>query len=470
MPSTESNRVTAGELAQYDLFRDDSPEALEWLASHFEVLTAEAGTIVVTEGQPANRFSFILEGEIHFGRASEAYGAAFVGKAGMAVGVLPFSRMKVYKGRGVAITHCRVAEMDVAHLPELIYRAPRLTQKLVNEMTDRTRELTQFDERKNKMLALGKLSAGLAHELNNPASAALRSSGRLRDVLLARRKEAIAFRAAPIPKEADALLIALNEHLEDCAKAPMSVDPLERADQEGELGDWLETVGAPAELAGDLIGAGAGIEQLQPLAKLLSPEAMTRGLRILVADYQILCLTGEVEEASKRISDLVQAVKQYSYMDRTPFSQVNIEEGINVTLRMFQHQIKHGYQVKLSYSSEVPPIAANGSELNQIWTNLIDNALDAMKENADGDRVLEIRTAREPFHVLVEVADNGPGMTPDVQSRIFEPFFTTKAVGEGTGLGLDIVRRIVENHKGTIRVTSQPGRTVFEVRLPLPSA
>jgi len=163
-------------------------------------------------------------------------------------------------------------------------------------------------------------------------------------------------------------------------------------------------------------------------------------------------------------------VKEYSYMDRTQMAQVRLEDGINVTLRMFQHQIKHGYQVKLDYAENVPAIAANGSELNQVWTNLIDNALDAMKNNPEGDRVLSIRTAREHSFVLVEVADNGPGMPEEVQSHIFEPFFTTKPVGEGTGLGLDIVRRIVENHKGTICVESCPGRTVFEVRLPVSQA
>lgn len=463
-------RVTVEELAEFELFRDDSTEALEWLAEQLEVVEFAAGEVAFVEGQIADKFVLILEGEVHYGRSADGYATAFIGKRGMAVGVLPFSRMKVYRGRGVASTKLRVAQMSVNHLRELIIRAPNLTQKLVSEMTDRTREFTQYDERKNKMLALGKLSAGLAHELNNPASAALRSSGRLREVLMERRRNYFEIRKEVMPPEADTILVELNKRLADCLRSPMVLDALERADREADMSDWLDEVGAPGSLASDLVDAGIGIEQLRPLAAMLTPHAASIGLAILVADYQILCLTSEIEEASKRISNLVQAVKEYSYMDRTQMAQVRIEDGINVTLRMFQHQIKHGYQVKLDYAEGLPLISANGSELNQIWTNLIDNALDAMKGNPEGDRVLSIRTAVELCNVLVEIADNGPGMPEELLSRIFEPFFTTKPVGEGTGLGLDIVRRIVENHKGTIHVESQPGRTAFEVRLPLERA
>jgi signal transduction histidine kinase len=191
------------------------------------------------------------------------------------------------------------------------------------------------------------------------------------------------------------------------------------------------------------------------------------GLRILAYDHQILCLTREIEEASRRISDLVQAVKSYSYMDQTPLSEVDVENGIDVTLRMFQHQLKHGIEVRRQFAKDIPKIPANGGELNQIWTNLIDNAIGAMKSQSNGEKILTVRTALEPEGVLVEFTDNGPGIPAEIRGRIFEPFFTTKPVGEGTGLGLDIVQRIVRQHQGTIRVESQPGRTAFQVRLPL---
>ena len=190
-------------------------------------------------------------------------------------------------------------------------------------------------------------------------------------------------------------------------------------------------------------------------------------MRLLAYDHQIICLTHEIEEASRRISDLVQAVKSYSYMDQTPLSEIDVEQGIDVTLRMFQHQLKHGFEVKRNFAGNLPKIPANGSELNQIWTNLIDNAISAMCSMSNSQKILQVCTALEPGAVLVEFIDSGAGIPKEIQGRIFDPFFTTKPVGEGTGLGLDIVQRIVHNHQGTIRVESKPGRTIFQVRLPL---
>jgi signal transduction histidine kinase len=356
--------------------------------------------------------------------------------------------------------------MPVTELRELVYRAPNLAQKLVSEMTDRTRESTQNTERTSKMLAMGKLAAGLAHELNNPASAAVRSSILLAETLMLRRREAIAMRGEVMTAEARGMIIGLSESIAECAH-DREVDELERADRESELADWLESKKMPSELAADLLGAGITPEKMEPLTKLMSADNAARGLRLLAYDHQILCLTREIQEATRRISDLVQAVKTYSYMDQTPISEVDVEAGIDVTLRMFQHQLKHGFEVKKKFSGRLPKIPANGSELNQVWTNLIDNAISAMGAMPEGEKALEVSTTLEPDAVLVQFADSGPGIPKEIQGRIFDPFFTTKPVGEGTGLGLDIVQRIVRNHQGTIRVESKPGRTVFQVRLPL---
>jgi signal transduction histidine kinase len=198
----------------------------------------------------------------------------------------------------------------------------------------------------------------------------------------------------------------------------------------------------------------------------MSTETAAYGLHLLAYDHQIICLTQEIEEATRRISELVQAVKSYSYMDQTPLSEVDVEQGIDVTLRMFQHQLKHGFEVKRKFAGDLPKIPANGSELNQVWTNLIDNAISAMRSETNGEKTLEVCTSREPEAILVEFTDNGPGIPAEIQGRIFDPFFTTKPVGEGTGLGLDIVQRIIRNHQGTVRVESKPGRTTFQVRLP----
>jgi signal transduction histidine kinase len=226
-------------------------------------------------------------------------------------------------------------------------------------------------------------------------------------------------------------------------------------------------VGVSGELASELVDAGITSGRIAPIVPLVTTAALDHGLRILVADHQVLCLTRELEEASRRISDLVQSIKSYSYMDQSPVAEVAVEEGIDVTLRMFQHQLKHGVQVSREFAKDFPRVQANGSALNQIWTNLIDNALDAMESLPPGQpKRLSVRTCVEPGGILVEIGDNGPGIPPEVQSRIFDPFFTTKPVGEGTGLGLDIVQRIVRNHKGSIQVESEPGRTVFQVRLP----
>jgi signal transduction histidine kinase len=458
-------RPTADELAAFPLFADDDRAALQWLADHFEVRCYEAGDVLVQEGTPAKEFFVVLEGEVQFRMVGDPYASVFVRVAGQPSGVLPFSRMKVVRGRATAVRPTRIVAMPATELRELVYRAPNLAQKLVGEMTDRTRETTRMVERTEKMLALGKLSAGLAHELNNPASAVVRSAAMLRETLMRRRRDAVLMRGEPIPPEAQTIIAVLGESINECASTNHS-DALERADLASDLADWLEQQGAPSELAGDLVEAGITAEQLAPLTKLISKETFSRGLRILVCDYQILCLTHEIEEASRRISSLIQAVKSYSYMDQTPLSEVDVEEGIDVTLRMFQHQLKHGIRVERQFDGHLPKIPANGSELNQIWTNLIDNAIGAMAAVTNGEKVLEVRTAIEPEFVLVEITDNGAGVPPEIQGRIFDPFFTTKPVGEGTGLGLDIVQRIVRTHQGLIRLESRPGRTVFQVRLP----
>jgi len=459
-------RVTAQELLQFPLFNDEKAEAVEWIAGQMEVRRYEAGDVIAREGDPAREFVVILQGELHF--RPSAYDEIIVTTAGQATGVLPFSRIKTWVGRGWAAQATRIGAMDASHLPELVYRAPLLAQRLVSQMTDRTRAFTRMEESSNRLLSLGKLAAGLAHELNNPASAAVRSSARLREVLTERRKYAIAMLGKVLPEGVSEIIADITQTISECSESPGTIDALERADLESDLAEQLESLGVPGELSPGLVDARITAEQIRPLASLVSRDVLTLGLRILVADHEIVCLTRELEEASRRISDLVQAVKSYSYMDQSPVAEVDVEQGIDVTLRMFQHQLKHGVQVSRQFAQNLPRIRANGSALNQIWTNLIDNALDVMENlPPEQPKVLLVRTCAEPTGILVEIVDNGPGIPTDVQSRIFDPFFTTKPVGEGTGLGLDIVQRIIRNHKGSIRVESSPGRTAFQVRLPL---
>lgn len=466
MSQSAPERVTAEELFQLPIFEGESLEAVEWIASQLEVRRFEPGDVMVREGDPVRDFMIVLEGEMHF--RPSGFDEIIVATAGRATGILPFSRMKTAAGRGWAVQPTKVGTMDASLHRELVYRAPILAQRLVSEMTERTRMFTRMEESSNRLLALGKLAAGLAHELNNPASAAVRSSARLREVLTERRKYAIAMLGNVLPQRAREIMSEVTRNLTECASTPGTIDALERADLESDLADWLTSKGLPGELASGLVDAQVTAEKIQPLTSLISTEVLTLGLRLLVADFEILCLTRELEEASRRMSDLVQAVKSYSYMDQNPVAEVDVEKGIDVTLRMFQHQLKHGIEVSRQFTQNLPRIRANGSALNQIWTNLIDNAIHALESLPAGQpKLLHIRTCVEPDGILVEIVDNGAGIPAEVRSRIFDPFFTTKPVGEGTGLGLDIVQRIIRNHKGSIRVESVPGRTMFQVRLPL---
>lgn len=459
--------VTAEELAQLDLFQDDTHAALEWLAERFEVRCLDAGELFVKSGQEARELIVVLEGELHFESESDRYGGAFVLLPGFAGGVLPFSRLRVYRGTGVAAKWTRALWMDASNLRELVYRAPCLGEKLVNRMIDRVRDMEQRSERTNKMLALGKLSAGLAHELNNPASAVVRSSARLRELLALRREHAIALKGEVLPPEAQTVMLSLSDAIAEAARNPVRMNELERSDREEELAQWLEMQQLPGELAPALTEAGIDATRIAPLLPLISRESSTHGLHILAADLEEANLTREIEEAAHRIADLIQAVKSYSYMDHVSTDDVDVEAGIDVTLRMFQHKLKHkSIEIQRHFDGNLPRIKANGGELNQIWTNLIDNAIYAMWDAPA--KTLEVRTCMERATILVEIADSGTGIPPEAQARIFDAFFTTKPVGKGTGLGLDIVYRIVRNHHGTISFKSSPGRTVFQVRLPLP--
>jgi len=234
------------------------------------------------------------------------------------------------------------------------------------------------------------------------------------------------------------------------------LDALERADREEEMEEWLRARGMDEGLAGGVVEAGG------------SPEGMSEEqLRRVVRDREIGALTREIEEAAGRISELIHAVKSYTYMDQTPTREVDVVEGLEVTLRIFQHRLKQGVTVRKDFAEGLPEVQGNGSELNQIWTNLIDNALDAMEGVPAEAQVLEVKACGDAECVTVEITDSGPGIPAEIQGRIFDPFFTTKGVGDGTGLGLDLVRRIVRAHEGSVRVESRPGRTMFAVRLPV---
>jgi signal transduction histidine kinase len=316
------------------------------------------------------------------------------------------------------------------------------------------------------MMALGKLSAGLAHELNNPASAVKNAAVNLQETVAALRTASLHLDKRALAAEQRVFLAQLEcdwskEH------PPAALDSLDRSDREEEIGSWLESRGLEnaRQLAPGLVDAGCDLKTLQGLAERFDGPTLQDVVTRLTASFTINRLVEQIANGTSRIGELVRAIKTYSYMDQAGEQEIDVHEGLESTLIMFHHRLKYGISVVRQYDRSIPRICAFGGELNQVWTNLIDNAIDAM--NGKGELV--VRTASEFGRVLVEIRDNGSGIEPEIIDRIFEPFFTTKQVGDGTGLGLDTVYRIVQQHRGEVRAESQPGKTSFQVRLPVAS-
>jgi signal transduction histidine kinase len=454
------------EFRNIPIFADLTDEELGWLADHSEVATAEAGEIVIHENDPADTMIIYLEGETDGRRESAGPDApVYTARAGMVTGMLPFSRMTHYTITARAVTPLRVARIAKTFFPEMLNKIPSLGPRLVGILSDRVREATKQDLAREKLASLGKLSAGLAHELNNPAAAAARAANTLRGIFDKREQASLEIDQQNLPPEARASLRMIETKAREMQLDGQPKNALELSDMQSELQSWLEDHGVDDgwEVAPVLADAGVRVEHLERLAQKFSAPAMGAVIRRFGATLEISRLLTDIEHSSCRISELVKAIKEYSFMDEAPRQEVDVAKGIESTLVMLNHKLKHGVSVVKNFDPNLPRIFSYGSELNQVWTNLIDNAADAMK----GKGELRIRTMREGDEVLVEFVDNGPGIPPEIQTKIFDPFFTTKPIGEGTGLGLDTVYRIVRKHRGNVSVVSRPGNTCFRVRLPI---
>jgi signal transduction histidine kinase len=448
-------------LRRTPVLADLTEDQLDWLASRVEERSFGPGDVVNREGEVPEHLYIVLEGEVQ-ARPEAASGPdvpVYIATAGQVTGLLPHSRMNRYTRTGRAVVPSRLAFLHKSHFDEMLEVIPPLGPRLLAIMADRIRETTKSDIQYEKLAALGKLAAGLAHELNNPVAAALSSASsllsaldRLRGILSEGAPEAVA------QFEDEAIRAAL-------ACTPM--DALTRSDREEELGAALSGWNVPNawDLAPDLVDAGLDAARLHALTGTLGEAGAGAALQRLASLLLLYKLASDIRESTGRVSDLVRAIKEYSWMDTTPEREVDIHHGLETTLTILKHRWKRGIRVERDYEHDLPPLCAHGGELNQVWTNLINNAIDAMADT-DGEKVLRIRTEKQAETVLVEIVDTGAGIPPDIKDRIFEPFFTTKKQNEGTGLGLDLVHRIVRKHKGDIRVESKPGRTCFQVRLP----
>ena len=443
----------------------DQPQAdLEWFVAQSEERRVNVGEITVKEDTPADIMFVMFEGEMRARRENGPQdGPVFTAQAGDVTGVLPFSRMKTFSVTGRAVLPIHSLAFPTTKFPELFQRMPELSQRLVGLLTDRVRYITREEQQREKLAALGKLSAGLAHELNNPSAAARRSAASLRDCLERLR---VAGRTSKLGPEDCGLLAQREEEIRVALKPPEFKDEFARVEREEAIQSWLETrsVAEAWKLAPLLADANLTDAHLESFAGAagtsLGPE-LTRFGTLLEMER----IADELEHSTARISELIKAIKEYSYMDQAPLQEVDIKNSLETTLIIMHHKLKRGIVVTREFAPDLPKVMAYGSELNQVWTNLIDNAADAMKEKGK----LLVRAVRENDYVLVEIADDGPGIPPEVQSRIFEPFYTTKGVGEGTGLGLDVVHRIVKKMRGLINVKSVPGDTRFQVRIPIQS-
>ena len=451
------------DLRKIEVFTDLPQEQLAWLAEHSLELHFQPGEIMGREGDPLDNLTVILEGEIRVQRGSGAGEIIFRGFAGQVTGLLPYSRLTHYAGTSRAVLATRIVALHRNHFPEMLKRMPVLGQRLVSIMADRIRETARIETQRDKLAALGKLSAGLAHELNNPAAAAQRATASLREALETVRETSIRLARHALSAEQREIITRFEREAEQSSN--ISSDPLAQSDREERINAWLDARHVPDawKIAPAIADAGVELPKLETLADQVGDEVLSDALTRIASLITGAKLIDEIEISTKRISYLVQAIKEYSYMDQAAMKEVDLHQGLENTLTILQYKLKCGINVVRDYDESLPRICAFGGELNQIWTNLMANAIEAMH----GKGELRVRTAKEFDRVLVEIGDNGPGIPLDVQPHIFEPFFTTKGVGEGSGLGLDTVARIIRNHHGEIRVASHPGDTRFQVFLPL---
>ena len=468
-PSSLNNILDA--LRRVKALEDLSADELLWLARNGTERIAHDGAQIFLNGQAAHHMTILLRGEIHVRRNSGPV-MYFIGRSAHLTGKLPFSRMKTYGGDGYAVGEVWTLDFEESRFPEVLAAVPSLAQLCVSTLLDRVREVTRMEQQAEKLNALGKLAANLSHELNNPASAARSAANNLWTELRYYGDQKFKLGAlcfSPEVKQAYGDWVASVRKLLQEDGRPLRADAIDVASREDALMRWLKTHGVEEnwKIAPVLAETQIDLAHLDRLAEAVPAEALNVSVGAFASALQAERMTDAVIDSTRRIFGLITAIKDYSYMDQAPIQEIDVREALDNTLTMLNSRLP-SVEVRREYGENIPLISAYGGELNQVWTALIENSLDAMQLCDDINRsVLTLRTAVSGSTVIIEVCDNGPGIAPEIRSRIFEPFFTTKAVGAALGLGLDTANRLVTKHKGQLSVESSPGETCIRVRLPI---
>jgi signal transduction histidine kinase len=459
--------VTTRELRSVDLFDDLDDAALDEIAAVSHMRTFEPGDVLAEQGGTVPGVQLLLEGSVLVFLVDqerlERVGRQQAPTWMLAIAVLTRGSLGV---RMQAETPCRVALIEPDDFRRLAFAHPSIHERVMRQVGPVMTRLTAIESNRERLAALGTMAAGLAHELNNPAAAARRAAAQMSETLDVVSSTLRRFVESGIERDEAAQLVALHQEALDAAATRTALDALDAADAEDDLVALMEELGVPEPwwLAEPLAAAGIDEDWIGRVHALAGP-ATDAVLAWLAATLTAKGLAAELEESTRRMSDLVGAVKSYAYVDRGGVVEVDLHEGLETTLVVLGHKLKHtSINVVRDYDRTLPKLIVHGSELNQVWTNLLDNAIDALGENG----TITITTRCEGESAVVEIADDGPGIPPEIRDRIFDSFFTTKDVGYGTGLGLATARRVVvDGHDGTLTVDSEPGQTVFHVRLPL---
>jgi signal transduction histidine kinase len=436
---------------------------LHWLVDngHFEIY--EAGTIISQKGQRIDKLWIVLSGKVSI-RVDRGVGPKLVAvwRAGEVTGMLPYSRMTGPPGNNYIDEKAELLAIDVDLFPEMINRCPSFTAYTVHSMLDRARIFNTSDLQDEKMISLGKLSAGLAHELNNPASATVRDAKQLLSNLTNMDAASRAFGAAKLTDHQVASIETLGAASHVNSDSPL-LSPIEKADHQDDVSDWLVHQHLNPRYAESLADTSITIEQLDKLAKTIPNGTLDIALKWIITCYNTHSLAVEIERTANQVYKVVDAVKKFTYLDSVGEREFeDVEPGIRDTINVLIAKIKSkNADITLEFARNLPRVYANGGDLNQVWFSLLDNALDAIPKSGK----IRIKAFTKLKRVFVNIIDNGSGIPSDVLSRIFDPFFTTKAPGKGTGLGLDITRRLLRRYHGEITVNSQPGQTEFQVSL-----